>query len=177
VILGEDNHQYSVPYRLIGKRLKIVYTLDTVEIYDHLARVAVHKRSFRRNSYTTATEHRPPNHKAVVESQAWDDEYFLREASYRGESVQAVIKRILESKIFYEQTYNSCLGILRLGKQYGTVRLDAACQRALQSPVVNFGLINNILKRNLDKMSVDPHQTSIPIHGQIQGPRPSNEFI
>src|SRR5690606_23284305 len=118
VIVGEDHHQYSVPYRLIGKRLKITYTSDTVEIYDHLDRVAVHKRSFKKNSYTTAVEHRPPNHKAVVESQAWDDEYFLKEASYRGQYVQAVIKRMLASKIFYEQTYNSCLGILRLGKQY-----------------------------------------------------------
>lgn len=32
VILGEDRHQYSVPYTLIGKRLKIIYTTDTVEI-------------------------------------------------------------------------------------------------------------------------------------------------
>lgn len=172
VIVGEDHHQYSVPYRLIGKRLKITYTSDIVEIYDHLDRVAVHKRSFKKNSYTTAVEHRPPNHKAVVESQAWDDEYFLKEASYRGQYVQSVIKRMLESKIFYEQTYNSCLGILRLGKQYGTVRLNAACERALQAPVVNFGLINNILKRNLDKVPAsDPYQTSIPIHDQIRGPK------
>lgn len=172
IIVGEDNHQYSVPYRLIGKRLKIVYTTDTVEIYDHLDRVTIHKRSFKKNSYTTVAEHRPPNHRAVVESQAWDDEYFLREASYRGQSVQAVIKRILESKVFYEQTYNSCLGILRLGKQYGTDRLEAACQRALHSSVVNFGLINNILKRNLDKVPIsDPHQTSIPLHDQIRGPK------
>lgn len=172
VIVGEDSHQYSVPYRLIGKRLKIIYTSETVEIYDHLERVAIHKRSYRKNSYTTLGEHRPPNHKAVVESQAWDDEYFLREASYRGQAVQAVIKRMLESKIFYEQTYNSCLGILRLGKQYGTVRLNAACERALQAPVVNFGLINNILKRNLDKApTLDPLQTSIPIHDQIRGPK------
>lgn len=172
VIVGEDNHQYSVPYRLIGKRLKITYTSDTVEIYDHLDRVAIHKRSYKKNSYTTSGEHRPPNHKAVVESQAWDDEYFLKEASYRGQAVQAVIKRMLESKIFYEQTYNSCLGILRLGKQYGTVRLNAACERALQAPVVNFGLVNNILKRNLDKVPIlDPLQTSIPIHDQIRGPK------
>ena len=50
VIVGEDNHQYSVPYRLIGKRLKITYTSDTVEIYDHLDRVAVHKRSFKKKT-------------------------------------------------------------------------------------------------------------------------------
>lgn len=34
VILGEDRHSYSVPFRLIGKRLKLIYTTDHVEIYD-----------------------------------------------------------------------------------------------------------------------------------------------
>ena len=172
VIVGEHHHQYSVPYQLIGKQLKIIYTTDTVEIYDNLDRVAIHQRSYQKNGYTTMVDHRPPNHKAVVEYKAWDDEYFLREASYRGQAVQAVIKRMLDSKIFYEQTYNSCLGILRLGKQYGNARLEAACQRALHAPTVNFGLINNILKKNLDKAPVsDPHQSSTPIHDQIRGPQ------
>jgi transposase len=94
IIVGEDRHQYSVPYRLIGKRLKAVYTTDTVEIYDNLDRVAIHRRSYQKNAYTTAMEHRPPNHQAVVEYEVWDDEYFLREASYRGQAVHAVVKRI-----------------------------------------------------------------------------------
>ena len=170
VILGEDRHQYSVPYTLIGKRLKIIYTTDTVEIYDNLQRVALHKRSYKKNSYTTTAEHMPPNHRHVTEQRGWDDEYFLREASYRGQAVQSVIKKILVSKAFYEQTYNSCLGILRLGKQYGSQRLEAACQRALAAPMVNYGMIANILKRHLDQTSPDSIQTTPP-HEQIRGPQ------
>ena len=170
VILGEDRHQYSVPYTLIGKHLKVIYTTDTVEVYDHLQRVAVHQRSYRKNGYTTLAEHMPANHRHITEQRGWDEGYFLREASYRGQSVQQVIKKILTSKVFYEQTYNSCLGILRSGKQYGNQRLEAACQRALTAPTVNYGMVANILKRNLDKTSPSPERTT-PTHGQIRGPQ------
>lgn len=108
VILGVDRHQYSVPYTLIGKRLKVIYTTDTVEVYDNLQRVAMHKRSYKKNGYTTVAEHMPPNHRHVAQQRGWDDGYFLREASYRGQAVQEVVKKILASRAFYEQTYNSC---------------------------------------------------------------------
>lgn len=170
VIVGEDRHQYSVPHTLIGKRLKIIYTCDTVEIYDGLKRVAIHKRSYQKNGYTTRIEHRPVHHQKVVEQRAWDDEYFLRNASYIGQSVQQVVKRILESRGFYEQTYNSCLGILRLGKQYGNLRLEAACKRALGASRVNYGIVENILKNNLDKLT-QPSSDTIPDHHQIRGPK------
>lgn len=170
VIVGQDRHQYSVPYTLIGKRLKIIYTTDTVEVYDNLQRVALHKRSYKKNGYSTIAEHMPPNHRHVTEQRGWDDEYFLREASYRGQAVQQVIKKILQSKAFYEQTYNSCLGIFRLGKQYGNPRLEAACERALAAPMVNYGMIANILKRHLDKTSTNTQQTTPP-HEQIRGPQ------
>lgn len=170
IIVGEDRHQYSVPYTLIGKRLKIIYTSDTVEIYDDLRRVAIHKRSYQKNGYTTNVEHRPINHQKIAEQRAWDDEYFLRNASYIGQSVQELVKRILTSKGFYEQTYNSCLGILRLGKQYGSDRLEAACKRALGASRVNYGIVDNILKNNLDKLT-ESSSDAIPNHPQIRGPK------
>lgn len=171
VILGEDRHQYSVPYTLIGKRLKIIYTSDTVEVYDGLNRISIHKRSYKKNAYTTLAEHMPANHRHVAQQRGWDDEYFLRQASYIGQSVQQVVKKILESRAFYEQTYNSCLGILRLGKQYGNLRLEAACQRALTSSNVNYGIVANILKNHLDKISPAQSTPDIPEHEQIRGPQ------
>lgn len=171
VIVGQDRHQYSVPYSLIGKRLKIIYTTDTVEIYDALKRVAVHKRSYRKNGYTTLIEHRPPAHRYVAQQRAWSDEDFLRHASSIGQSVQRVIKRMLESNTFYEQTYNSCLGILRLAKQYGNDRLEAACERAKDAPKINYGIVSNILKNRLDQLPVTNLASAIPDHSQIRGPQ------
>lgn len=171
VILGEDRHHYSVPYNLIGKRLKIIYTSDTVEVYDNLSRVALHKRNYTRNGHSTKAEHQPPNHKHAAEQRAWDDEYFLRNASYLGQSVQEVVKRILASKVTEVQTYNSCLGVLRLAKTYGPERLEAACHRALSAPRVNYGMIKSILQNHLDKVDQQQTQLNLPIHNQIRGPK------
>lgn len=42
VVLGEDKHQYSVPYHYIGKQTVINYTSKMVEIYIGLDRIAHH---------------------------------------------------------------------------------------------------------------------------------------
>lgn len=172
VIVGEDYHQYSVPFTLIGKRLKIVYTADMVEVYDEHTRVALHNRSRKKHGYTTTAEHMPPHHRHQAARKGWNAEYFETQAGTIGASTQAVVKRILASKSFYEQTYNSCLGVLRLGKQYGDDRLEAACTRALASPIINYGTIASILKNNLDKQKTlfDKPASSIPEHNQLRGP-------
>ena len=173
VIVGQDRHQYSVPYTLIGKRLKIIYTADIVEVYDSLKRVALHKRSYKKNGYTTLADHMPANHQHIIHQRGWDDDYFMEQANTVGNFTTQVIGKILQSKIFHEQAYTSCLGILRLGKQYGKERLEASCQRALTGPTVNYGMIANILKKNLDKVSTANQDTAIPIpqHHQVRGPQ------
>jgi len=171
VIVGEDYHQYSVPFTLIGKRLKIVYTADMVEIYDDRTRVALHNRNRKTHGYTTIAEHMPPNHRHQAARKGWDAEYFETQAAGIGTSTRSAIKRILASKSFLEQTYNSCLGILRLGKQYGNGRLEAACTRALASPIINYRTIDNILRHNLDKQKeLFDKTSSIPDHDQLRGP-------
>ena len=169
VILGEDRHQYSVPYSLIGKSLKIIYSSQSVEIYHDLKRVAVHSRNYRKHNYTTLKEHMPMNHQHVQLQGGWNGDHFEQQASLIGQSTVHVIRRVLESKIFYQQTYNSCLGILRLGKQYGNDRLEAACQRIQKAPTVNYGMVANILKRNLDKRINTEPISPIPTHEQIRG--------
>lgn len=172
VIAGEDYHQYSVPFTLIGKRLKIVYTSNMVEVYDDHTRVALHKRSRKKYGYTTKEEHMPANHRHQAAQKGWNAEYFEKLAAAVGPATLAGVKRILASKAFFEQTYNSCLGILRLGKQYGNDRLEAACARALASPIINYTTIANILKYNLDKQQTlfDKTVTAIPEHNQVRGP-------
>ena len=168
VILGEDFHQYSVPYTLIGKKLKLIYTNDLVEIYDDYKRVAFHSRNYKKHGYTTLPEHRPANHTYMHERKGWNVDSFMNQAEVIGPATKSFIARILSSKVFPEQTFNSCLGIFRLGKLYGPVRLEAACQRALDAPFANYGIIQNILKNNLDKTE-EPTNNTIPAHENIRG--------
>ena len=173
VILGEDWHQYSVPYQLIGKQVKIIYDADEVEIYLGLQRIAAHKRDYRRHEYTTLAEHMPEKHKKYQETKGWDADYFLRKGKELGECSFEIMNRILQSRTFTEQAYNACLGLLRLGDKYGQERFENACKRAIQSPRVNYRLIDNILANNLDKQAEDQMSlfTPIPDHENLRGPQ------
>src|ERR1019366_3400364 len=44
VYLNEDQHYYSVPYELIGKKLKLQYSRSQVDLYNQYELVATHKR-------------------------------------------------------------------------------------------------------------------------------------
>jgi transposase len=151
IILGQDMHQYSVPWRYSGKQVKVIYTSDTVEVYHEQRRIALHTRNYRKHGYSTLKEHMPENHKAIMEQKGWDADYFLRQASKIGPFTNKAVAKLLKSKAFPEQTYNACLGILRLAGKYGHDRLEAACQLVLRSPRASYGIINNILKNNMDK--------------------------
>ena len=173
VILGEDWHQYSVPYQLIGKDTRLIYDSDEVEIYLGMQRIAVHKRDYRRHGYTTLAEHMPQKHKKYQETKGWDADFFLKKGKELGECSFEIMRRILESKTFTEQAYNACLGLLRLSEIYGKERLENACKRAMESPRVSYRLIDNILSNNLDKYTEDQTELfpTIPDHENIRGPQ------
>lgn len=173
VILGEDDHQYSIPFQYIGKEVNIVYDLDIVEIFlPSLQRIAIHTRSFQKYGYTTLPEHMPEKHQRYMETRGWDADYFLKKAEETGPNAVEVTRRILESRIFVEQAYNSCLGLLRLTKQYGAERFENACKRAIPASRVNYTMLNNILVKGLDKLPDYTQVLSpdIPEHDNIRGP-------
>ncbi len=42
VCLGADRHYYSVPYKYIGKKIKILFTSLVVEIYYQYEKIAIY---------------------------------------------------------------------------------------------------------------------------------------
>ena len=171
ITLGEDWHHYSVPYQYIGKTVQIIYDTDHVEIYLDTVRVACYRRNYTRNDHTTLPEHMPPSQNHYARVKGYNRDYFIEKATQVGESTANAIGKILEQKIFIEQTYNSCLGVLRLGEKYGSHRLEAACLRALTGYKVTYMGIKNILERNLDKVTPQTDLfIAIPDHENIRGP-------
>jgi transposase len=172
ITLGEDWHHYSVPYSYIGKTVVAVYDLDHVEVYHQFQRIVLHRRSYKRHGFTTLAEHMPEGHLHFFEQQGWTADYFLQQAKKLGPSVYIYIGEVLKGRLFTEQTYNACRGLLRLEKQYGKERLDAACRRGLQGAVFNYRTIHNILINNLDRQAIDL-QTELfrlPEHDNQRGP-------
>lgn len=172
VILGEDWHQYSVPHQYIGQNVIIVYDELVVEVFiDNLKRIAVHKRDFRRNGYTTLAEHMPESHLKYKEQKGWTEDDFIIRASRIGEQTRIAINKMLGAKAFIEQTYDGCLGVLRLADKYGNERLESACRRANCGSRINYKILHNILKNNLDKTPVLENELAlfIPEHDNIRG--------
>lgn len=149
--ISEDKHFYSVPYQYFGKKVSIIYDRTDVEVYCQYQRIASHRRSYTSHGYTTLTEHMPEQHKAQQRSREYNAAYFKDRAQMIGPNTLIVINKILQSKIFIQQTYNSCNGVLGLLRKYPQARLEAACQRASKSEIINYSMIKNILEKNLDK--------------------------
>lgn len=173
IALGEDWHFYSVPFNYIGKQVNVIYDLDTVEIYHEHKRIALHVRSFKRHGYTTIKEHMPESHQRYSEQRGWDETYFLSEAKKIGSGAHNYMQKVLQGKNFKEQTYNMCLGILRLAKAYSNARVDAACSRALRGTVYNYRNILNILHNNLDTLEYNDQAVlfTMPKHTNLRGPK------
>jgi hypothetical protein len=172
VQLGQDKHFYSVPFKLIGETLKLIYTLNTVEVYDGLTRVAFHQRLSRSHGYTTLKEHMPANHVFYNEQRGFDAEYFLGQSKKIGPFTEEFITRLLRSKDFIEQSYNACLGVIRLANKTPLSDFEKACERALLYPMVSYRQLENIIKKGLYKVPVNDsksQQIKIPFHNNIRG--------
>jgi len=163
-----DGHYYSVPYSLTGKIVWVRATNTTVEILRDNNRVASHVRSHKKGRFSTKTEHMPKHHKEYLE---WTPERFLRWAAKIGPATTQVIEGILASRPHPQQGYRSCLGIMRLGKPYGTDRLEAACRRALAIHTLSYKSIVSILEKGLDRRPLPSRPDPSPSiqHENIRG--------
>ena len=171
VILGEDKHQYSVPYQYVHANSEIVYTRQSVEIYIDQTRIAVHKRDRRPYGYSTLPIHMPEKHVKYLEQKGWDAAYFKKQAEQIGPDTLWAISTMLDSKSLIEQTYNACLGVLSLGKKYTKQRLEAASSKARTTHRVNYQILSNILKNNMDKLTTNEEAKVFKIeeHENIRG--------
>lgn len=165
--ITKDDHYYSVPYKYIGKKVKVAFSTSTVEIYLNYKRISFHKR-VQSIGYSTLAVHMPSKYKYLTE---WNPKRFISWAEKIGEKTKTVIETILSSKIYPEQAYKSCFGILSLAKKVGEVRLESACARANDYNNCNYRVIKNILEQKLDEEKVE-QQTLFSIsqdHQNIRG--------
>src|SRR5262249_26335418 len=68
-----------------------------------------------------------------------------------GSATLALFEAIMRAKPHPEQGFRSCLGILRLAKEYGVDRLEAACRRGNDIGARSYGSIASILQHGLDR--------------------------
>lgn len=166
VYLSDDQHYYSVPYELIGKKLKMHYSRSKVELYLEYELIALHKRIRSPHNYSTDHKHMPPQHRYVTE---WSPDFFINQAKTIDPVVEVFIIEVLKKKQHPQQAYRSCQGILQLGKKFTNARLIRACDRAHAIGYYNYKIIHDILAKSLDKYDEDPQPPSMPAHENIRG--------
>lgn len=145
---------YSVPYEYIKRKVDVRVTDKMVEIFYNNNRIASHRRLYgRKGQYSTVTEHMPPSHQQYLE---WNGDRFRKWAERIGENTYQVVDAILTSKRVEQQSYRSCMGLLKLADKYSVNRLEAACRKALSftaSP--SYKSIKNILDTGSDRAEPD----------------------
>src|ERR1700674_3077 len=165
-----EGHYYSVPHRTIRQQLDARITAHTIELFCKGERVAVHLRGAGRGRHTTIAEHMPSAHRRYAE---WTIERIAIDAAAIGPSTAKLAALILESRPHPEQGYRACIGILRLARQYGAERLEAARDRGLDIGARSYGSIQSILKHGLDRRPPRPTRQGelLPDHPNIRGSR------
>ncbi len=163
-----DGHYYSVPYQNVGESIEARCTKTSIEAYLGGARIAVHPRSYKKARHSTIPNHMPKNHQKHVE---WTPERILSWAKSLGTSVGLICKNIIAAKVFPEQAYRSCLGIIRLGDKYGTDNLEKACSYGLTLGSSSYTSIKSILetKSYLRQNEETTPKTPILEHDNIRG--------
>ncbi len=148
--ISVDGMLYSVPYEFIKRKVDVRITDTSIEIFYNHNRVASHRRLYgRKGQYSTVTEHMPESHQKYLE---WNGDRFRKWAERIGINTSKVVDALLTSQMVEQQSYRSCMGLLKLGDRYSVDRLEAACKKALlytASP--SYKSIKNILATGQDK--------------------------
>lgn len=164
-----DSCFYSVPYQLVNQTIDIRATDTSVECFHKSKRVASHLRLQHKGQYATITAHMPKTHQEYAQ---WTPQRLVRWAEKTGPQTVLVVENILRARPHPQQGFRACLGIMRLGKEYGGERLEDACTRALATKAVGFKSIESILKSGLDKQPLPQRAPEKPPveHDNIRGP-------
>jgi transposase len=162
-----DHNFYSVPYQLIDEALDARFTASTVEVFFKGRRVAAHARLTGRGRYATLLEHMPRAHRAHAE---WTPSRLIAWADQTGPATGRLAAGILERRPHPEQGYRACLGLMRLGREHGADRLEAACQRAERLRSYRFRTVEHILKHQQDRLPLDePPARPALTHENLRG--------
>lgn len=164
-----DQHYYSVPYNLVRKAVELRITRAMLEVFISGTRVASHPRNMNKGHYSTRPEHMPAAHQAHA---GWTPAKLQAWATKVGPCTALLVERLLLEKQHPEQAYRAGLGLMRLARENGSTRMEAACARASALGSHRYKSVASILKNGLDKQPLPdkPVQLPLPNHPNVRGP-------
>jgi transposase len=167
--VGPDAHVkvgrtlYSVPYRLVGRRLDARATPNKVEIFDNGALVKTHPAQARgrRTDWADLPEERIG---FFMRTPAW----CRAQAAVNGPATEALIEELLSVNVLFR--LRQAQGVLRLGQRHGFARLEAACRRALEAGDPSYRTVKGILAAGTENEVAQPALPGVVAPAWLRGP-------
>ena len=105
-------NKYSVPFDLIGEKVDMRLTSNTVEIFFHGTRVASHlRKSVAQREPIVNPDHMTPEHRKHL---GYNTEDFMRWAESVGEKTAKVVSHFLTAGKEPEQGFKACASLTKL---------------------------------------------------------------
>jgi transposase len=155
--ISVDGALYSVPWRLVGRRVDVRSTPRLVEVFSGGELVKTHVRAHRGRRHTDWGDY-PPEKVAFLErTPAW----CRSRATDAGAHVGQLVGELLQGPAGHAQHHlRAAQGVLRLAERYGPGRLDAACQRALAAGDPSYRTVKGILAAGLEAVPLPAETTN-----------------
>ena len=167
-----DYRYYSIPYKFIGKKVKLMYNRTKIEAYSDHELIAAHVRSYTKEKYIQNEDHLASWHRYPTE---WNPGKFIADGMQIHQAVADYIQKVLARNEYPEKNYRACQGIINFKKRVGESRLINACKRADSFNVYNYGMIERILLSKADFIPLDEddeqsnNEPTMPTHDNIRG--------
>jgi transposase len=144
---------YSAPFKLVRQELWIKASETTVKIYRDHQLVAVHPRLHKPGQKSSITDHLPPEAVAYL---MHDPQWCLKQAESIGPECHQLIRQLFSHRVL--DNLRAAQGVIALAKKYGSVRLEAACCRALAFGDPKYITVKTILVKGLDQQPPEAGQ-------------------
>ncbi|MEV5177643.1 IS21 family transposase [Streptomyces flaveolus] len=142
--VGSDIHikvgrtLYSVPWKLIGRRVDVRSTATMVQVFHESELVKTHA-ALEQGKRTDRGDYPPEKIAFQMRTPIW----CRGQASQVGDACREVIDQLLEVNALYR--LRAAQGVLGLRKKYGDARLEAACAKAVAVGDPSYRTVKGIL--------------------------------
>jgi hypothetical protein len=161
VIVGRT--LYSVPWRLIGKRLDVRATSAAVEFYldGELVKTHLFQPRGRRTDWADLPEHKTG---FFMRTPVWCQ----AQAGLAGPACATLVADLLSVSALFR--LRQAQGVLRLGQRHGDARLEAACARALEAGDPSYKTVKGILAAGTEHDGIQMPLPGLSVPAWLRGP-------
>lgn len=155
----------------MGKTLWLRATDMTVALHEDYRHLCTHLRAQRPGQRVTVMDHLPPDARAFFER---DRQWCARQAAVIGPRCAELVGLLLGDRV--AERLRAAQGVIGCAKTYGSVRLEAACERALGHNSPHYRTVKTILATGADLLPMAEPETP-PAYASARFARSSAELF